>query len=425
MSKIDNSRMVAVRLISGVMEKRRVLSELTESPSFLSLKPPQRARAQRLATETLRGLTRADSILSKYLTTMPASRVMNIMRMAAYELCTGGEAHGVVNEAVKLVASEKKYSKFAGLVNAVLRRVAETGPKTWPILRPARLPKWMRVPLKNVYGSKIVTAIERAHSKIPPVDLTIKHASNIKKYASLLSGEIVLGHSVRLAQAGQISKLEGYDIGDWWVQDAAAAIPVRLLGALEGATALDLCAAPGGKTLQLAAGGADVTAVDISPKRLKILEENLKRTGLKANVKMMDAFNLRDRSFDVIVLDAPCSATGTLRRHPDLPFTKNGSGVGKLLELQEKLLDHALSLLKPEGRLIYCTCSLLPLEGEVQILKLLSRNKNTELDLSILEHSFLEKKWLSDNVGVRLRPDYLSDNGGMDGFFVSLLYKKA
>jgi 16S rRNA (cytosine967-C5)-methyltransferase len=199
---------------------------------------------------------------------------------------------------------------------------------------------------------------------------------------------------------------------------------VRLLGNIRGKTALDLCAAPGGKTLQLAAAGAEVTAVDISERRLKRLEENLQRTGMTAEVKAMDAFALRDVHYDVIVLDAPCSATGTLRRHPDLPYAKDGSEFANLIQLQQKMLRHAVNLLAPGGRLVYCTCSLLPDEGEAQIEDLISENTLITVDTATLLHTHIDPTWVVDGLGLRLRPDYLAEQGGMDGFFVSLLHKK-
>ena len=161
---------------------------------------------------------------------------MNILRLATFELCVGGEAYGVVNDAVNLVASQKEVSNFKGLVNAVLRNVSKSGPDNWFLMRPPRIPSWLRSPLKEFYGNQVIKAIERVQSRIPPTDLTLKDPSHVISYATFLEAEIVLGQSVRLQKAKQVSKLKGYDIGDWWVQDAAAAVPVRLLGRLNGVT---------------------------------------------------------------------------------------------------------------------------------------------------------------------------------------------
>ena len=424
MAKPDKARIAAVTLITDVTENAKLLSDLTLGSKFLALSPAERARAQRLATECLRGMERADRILNAYLQKKPPIRILNILRLATFELSIGGDAHGVVNDAVTLAGMNKKDAMFKGLVNAVLRKVAKSGSEQWPKLRAARIPIWLRRPLKDAYGGEVITAIERVQSNTPPVDLTPKDPRRAEEIAGLVGGEVILGQSVRLKTPGQISKLEGFESGDWWVQDAAAALPVRLLGDINGKTALDLCAAPGGKALQLAALGANVTAIDISERRLKRLKQNLQRTGLNADVKVMDVFALQEEHYDTVVLDAPCSATGTMRRHPDLPYAKDGSEFFSLIELQHKMLRHALRFLAPHGRLVYCTCSLLPDEGEAQVEALIAENTQMEVDPATFQHPNIAPNWIVDGLGLRLRPDYLAEQGGMDGFFVSLLHKK-
>jgi 16S rRNA (cytosine967-C5)-methyltransferase len=228
---------------------------------------------------------------------------------------------------------------------------------------------------------------------------------------------------VRLANAGQVSNLPGYEAGDWWVQDAAAAIPARVLNAQPGERVLDLCAAPGGKAMQMAAAGAHVTALDISGKRLARVAENLARTGLSAEIVEGDALEYQAEPFDAILLDAPCTATGTIRRHPDLPYAKDGSDFPALFVLQEELIDRALGLLKPGGRLIFCTCSLLIDEGEEQIKDALERNPGITVDATALNVPGIDPVWISPEGGLRMRPDYWPDLGGMDGFFVAVLRK--
>ena len=421
----ETPRSMAISMLDSVIIGGKLLSELTASKSFLSLTAPDRARAQRLALETLRGLERIDRVLAKFLQKNPPHKVHNILRLSAVEICRGSQAHGVVHEAVNLVGRENKFSHFKGLVNAVLRKVAEKGPDHWASLRASRMPDWLRGPLSEAYSKETVSEFEKVQFKTPPVDLTMKYPEQASQVAEALGGQVMLGQSVRLSNAGQISKLAGFKTGDWWVQDVAAAVPVRLLKKLEGKTALDLCAAPGGKTLQLSAAGAQVTAVDISERRLKLLEENLRRTGLKANVEAIDAFELTAKMYDVIILDAPCSATGTIRRHPDLPYAKDGTEFGALIDLQERLLNHALTLLAPEGRLVYCTCSLLPDEGEVQVETVLEQNTDFEVDPEMFEFASVQSEWFLENLGLRMRPDYLAFQGGMDGFFVSVLRRKA
>ena len=419
-----NARTVAVQLLSKITLDGKLMAELTKLPDFKALPAADRARAQRLALDTLRGLERIDRILDKFMSKKPPDPIWNILRVASYELCTGAAAHGVVNEAVNTIAKDRKFSKMKGLANAVLRKVATQGPEQWAILRPSRLPRWLRDPLKEAYGAEVVSAIEKVQANVPPVDLTPKSEASAQELADTLGGEVLLGGSVRVQSAGQISKLAGFEQGDWWVQDAAAALAVRLLGGLEGKTALDLCAAPGGKTLQLCSAGAEVTAVDVSEHRLKRLNENLERVNFEAEIICADAFSVSDRDFDIVLLDAPCSATGTMRRHPDLPYAKTGDGFRELFSLQADLLDHASTQVKPDGQFLYCTCSLLPDEGEVQIEAFLKRNTAFELDPRIFDNPIVRPEWIEDNLGIRLRTDFLLDAGGMDGFFISLLRRK-
>lgn len=208
------------------------------------------------------------------------------------------------------------------------------------------------------------------------------------------------------------------------MQDAAAAMPVQILAPQKGEKILDLCAAPGGKTMQIAASGAAVTAVDDSEGRMKRLKENLDRTGLKAQTRVSDVLEMSGQ-WDAILLDAPCSATGTIRRHPDLPHAKDGSDFGELISLQAQMIDHAVSLLKPGGRLVFCTCSLLPDEGECQVEEALERHSDLSVDRDAISRLGLAEEWMTEEGGLRLRPDYWSDLGGMDGFYMASLRKNS
>lgn len=265
-------------------------------------------------------------------------------------------------------------------------------------------------------------AMERAHFAGAPTDLTAR--SDAEAVAKSLGGTVLPTGSVRLASGGQISALPGYDDGSWWVQDAAAALPVICLDPQPGEHVIDLCAAPGGKTLQLAAAGASVTAVDTSETRMVRVRENLKRTGLTADLRVGDALE-ETGQYDAVLLDAPCSATGTIRRHPDLPHAKDGSDFLALFDLQARLLDHAWTLLRPGGRLVYCTCSLLPDEGEVQVDEALNRLQGAVIDRAAVARPGVEPDWITGSGGLRLRPDYWADRGGMDGFFIAVLRKPA
>jgi len=396
------------------------MSELLGAGVLDRLPAEDRARAQRLAQDTLRGLERADRILQKHLAKNPPLTVRNALRVGTMELCTGGAAHGVVNAIVSVVAGDKHLSHLKGLTNAVLRKVADDGPDAWTARRAPRLPKWLRGPLAEAWGADAMAAIETAHFKGAPLDLTAK--GDPAELALRLGAVLLPTGSVRLHEGGQVSAMEGFAEGDWWVQDAAAALPARILNAQPGEIVLDLCAAPGGKTMQLAATGAEVRAVDDNPSRMQRLKDNLTRTGLSARTFIKDVRQFQGE-FDAILLDAPCSATGTIRRHPDLPHAKDGSDFGALIALQEEMLDHAWSLLKPGGRLVFCTCSLLPDEGEVQIDEALERHADMRVDRDALALDGIDAAWISSEGGLRLRPDFWADLGGMDGFYIACLRK--
>ncbi|MGJ8545700.1 MAG: RsmB/NOP family class I SAM-dependent RNA methyltransferase [Sulfitobacter sp.] len=414
------ARRSAVYLLDEILGEGRLLSELIGGGVLDRLPPDDRARAQRLATDTLRGLERADRLLQKHLRANPPLTVQNALRVGTIELCQGGAAHGVVNAMVSLIGGHNRYAHLKGLVNAVLRKMASEGPEAWAALRPPRLPKWLRGPLAEAWGTDEIAAMEIAHFAGAPLDLSAK--GDASALAQMVGGQVLPTGSVRVADAGQVSAMPGFETGDWWVQDAAAAIPVQVLRPQADEKVLDLCAAPGGKTMQLAAAGAVVTAVDSSHGRMERVKENLARTGLSAKPHVSDARKVVG-TWGAILLDAPCSATGTIRRHPDLPFAKDGSEFGELIELQAELIDHAWSLLSPGGRLVFCTCSLLPDEGEVQIDEALERHGDMKVDRAALDLPGIDPAWITAEGGLRLRPDYWPELGGMDGFYIACLRK--
>lgn len=416
------ARQLALNLLEDVLERGRMLSDVLEThvDQTAALAPSDRARAQRLATETLRHLHRADACLRPLLQKPPAAATKLILRLATVELCqSGGEPHGIVNSAVTLARRNPRATRQARLVNAVLRRIAEDGPARWAQLSaPARLPDWLRGRVQSAYGARTTAAIETAHDRGAPVDLTPKDGDATALSASV-GGQLLPTGSVRLADgSGAISALPGYAEGAWWVQDAAAALPARALAATSNERVLDLCAAPGGKTLQLAAAGAHVTALDISERRLERLSANLARTGLSAEIVTADALSYDAPPFDAILLDAPCTATGTIRRHPDLPYLRRKDDLPALITLQADLIDRAVALLRPGGRLVFCTCSLLPDEGERQAEAALARHDNLSPDPGALNLPGTETVWQS-GPGLRLRPDLWAESGGMDGFFIA------
>lgn len=412
--KVTDPRTAAHRAMNTVMEEGVTLGDVL--PRLTSgLPADQAARAGRLATGALRFANRSDRVLGPHIRLKPEEPVMNALRLAIYELFEEGAAsHGVVNAAVSLVTRSK-----SGMVNGVLRNVLRRD-IVWNDLPTPQVPKWLRKPLVAAWGKTSVEAMERVHVARPPIDLTCRKPEAIETWEKKLDARVLPGGSLRLEAGAFVTQLPGFDEGAWWVQDAGAAVAVRALAPQKDERILDLCAAPGGKTMQLAAAGANVTALDVSKGRLERVRENLTRTGLKADIVKADALKWEpNQSFDAVLLDAPCSATGTLRRHPDLVFARDGSGVGELVELQSKLLDKAAEWVRRGGRLVFSTCSLLPEEGEAQIDAFLERNQSfalTQIDAD-------DPSW-SVPQGLRLRPDQWAELGGIDGFFVARLEKR-
>ncbi len=410
-SQPKTARAAAILAMTDVTDDGVLLSEALPS-ACTGLSPAEAARAGRLATEALRWANRSDRVLGPHLRMRPEGRVMNALRLAVYELLEKGEAaHGVVNDVVSLVTRSK-----AGLVNGVLRNIIRRE-VVWADLPVPQLQKWLRKPLVAAWGKEAVLAMERVQSMRPPLDLTVKDAGQRDDWAKTLQAQSLPNGSLRLSVGAQVSALAGYEDGAWWVQDAGATLAAQVLDAQPGERVLDVGAAPGGKTMQLATTGAEVTALDVSKARMERVTENLKRTGLTAHMVTANALTWKpDAPFDAVLLDAPCSATGTLRRHPDLQYARDGSGLAELVSLQSRLLDSAARWVKPGGRLVFCTCSLLPEEGEGQIESFLGRNP-TFRAIALASH---DTGWTVDG-GLRLRPDQWEDRGGLDGFFVARL----
>ncbi|WP_220443702.1 RsmB/NOP family class I SAM-dependent RNA methyltransferase [Paracoccus luteus] len=400
------ARQGALRLLAAVRDG----ATLAEGAAALDrLAPPDRARAQRLAADTLRHRGRADAVLAPLLSGRTRPETLDLLRLSVTEMLALAEApHGVVNAAVALArAGGPKAAAAAGMVNAVLRRAADAQ-SAWDAAPPARLPDWLRRPVADRWGEAVAAAIEAAHERPAPLDLTPNGDT---------PGEALPTGSRRLPAGTQVTALPGYDAGQWWVQDAAAALPALLLDPRPGEAIADLCAAPGGKTMQLAAAGADVAAIDLSPARLDRVAENLRRTGLAATLVAADALDWRPGApLDAVLLDAPCSATGTIRRHPELPLIRDGAMIPELVALQARLIDHALSLLKPGGRLVYAVCSIHPAEGEAQLAAALARHPGLTVDPAALPG--LDPGWITAQGAIRTRPDHWPDRGGLDGFFV-------
>lgn len=422
------ARQAALDMIRAVLARKRPLDEAIEEPGLLSsLSPRDRAFARLLATTVLRRIGELDAVIRSRLSqSLPrrATTVRDILRLGlAQILFLGTPAHAAVDTMVTLTGT-LGLGGYKRLVNAVLRRVAVEGPTVLAGAKTAQLntPDWLWTSWARAYGADVAEAIARAHLEEPPLDLSVRAGS--EDWAERLGALVLPTGTLRRPLGGAVTELPGYHLGAWWVQDAAAALPARLLGDVSGRAVADLCAAPGGKTAQLAAAGARVTAVDRSARRCDRLRENLARLGLEADVITADAANWRpEKPLDAILLDAPCTATGTIRRHPDIQHLKSPDDVERMAALQRRLLAHALDLLAPGGLIVWCTCSLQPEEGEVQIADALQRHSTlrrrpiTEAEVS----GFAEI--LTPQGEVRSLPCHARAWGGLDGFHISRLQR--
>jgi 16S rRNA (cytosine967-C5)-methyltransferase len=335
--------------------------------------------------------------------------------------------HAAVDLAVRVAQADRRAARYAGLVNAVLRRVAREGAQYLAAIDTTALdtPDWLMTRWVENYGAATARAIAVANGREPALDLTVK--SDPERWAGALGGRVLPTGSVRAIVHGPVSQLPGYADGAWWVQDAAAALPARLMGDVRELTVADLCAAPGGKTAQLAAAGARVVAVDRAPARLERLRGNLARLHLAAETVAADVTQWRAGPFDAVLLDAPCSSTGTIRRHPDIPWLKREADIATLAALQRRLILRAAELTKPGGVLVYCTCSLEPEEGIEVVRGLLDEDPNVRrLPISAAEIDG-RGEWLTPDGDLRTLPSHLdhpdSRQAGLDGFYAARLQR--
>jgi 16S rRNA (cytosine967-C5)-methyltransferase len=419
-----NSRAVALDLLQEVLVRQRSLDEAMErNIHWPELEPRDRAFARLLTSTTLRRLGEINQALDLFVTERlpPKARaVSDALRLGACQLLfLGTPAHAAVGETVELVGGLGALAGYKGLVNAVLRRLGRERPVTDPW---RNLPAWLAGSWVDAYGEPKARAIAASHLNEAPLDLSVK--SDPESWAQRLGGEILPTGSLRLPRgAGPVESLPGYEEGAWWVQDAAASLPARLLG--RPRHAIDLCAAPGGKTAELLARGSRVTAVDRSAPRLTRLGDNLRRLGFEATVVTADAATWRpEEPAEAVLLDAPCSATGTIRRHPDLPWLKRPADIPKLTALQDRLLANAIAMTRPGGLIVYATCSLQPEEGIERIESLLAAGAPVErLPIAAEEVGGLADI-LNPEGDLRSLPFHLGEKGGMDGFYAARLKRR-
>ena len=420
------SRRAALDVLVACLDKGQPLDDaLGRHAGFAGLDPRDRAFVRLLLATTLRRLGEIEEVLDG-LVERPLEGAnaggAQVLRLGAAQLLfLGTPAHAAVDTSVRLVEGAG-LAHLKGLVNAVLRRVARDGAALLGDRDPARLntPVWLWESWTAAYGEEATRAIAAAHLIEAPLDLTTRADTDF--WAGRLEAEKLPTGTLRRTGGGHITELPGFAEGAWWVQDAAAALPAHLLGDIAGKKVADLCAAPGGKTMQLCAAGADVTAVDISARRMTRLGDNLARSGLRATLVTSDASKWTPpEKFEAILLDAPCSGTGTLRRHPDIAWLKEEEDVSRLTLTQDRLLVHAVDLLKPGGTLVYAVCSLQEDEGPVRVKALLDRDSRLKrVPVRPDELPGLEEAVTTDG-DVRTLPSMWAERGGIDGFYVARL----
>ena len=426
---------MAADILDGVLRRRRPLDEQLEDcardPEFTALAERDRALVRALAMLVLRRLGTLRHLLGSLLARgLPADspRVeVALLIGAAQLLWLEVPDHAAVDMAVRLCRIDARGRRYAALVNAVLRRLARERARRLAGIDPLALdtPDWLMARWLQRYGAETARAIAAANGREPALDLSVK--TDPDRWAKLLGGCVLPTGTVRLLPQGAVRELPGFAEGAWWVQDAAAALPARLLGDLRGRTVADLCAAPGGKTAQLAASGAAVTAVDQSPARLERLRQNLARLHLGAEVVVADVLQWQGGRFDAVLLDAPCSSTGTIRRHPDIPWRRRETEIAALSAVQRRLLDRAAELTRSGGVLVYCVCSLEPEEGVQVVEALLAANPGLRRHPVAAGEIGGFAGWLTSDGDVWTLPCYLPNSdarmAGLDGFYIARLQK--
>jgi len=412
------ARRAALSILSNVLQKRRPLDAGLDQLGGLATRDAGFARA--LVSETLRHMGALDAVLRRFmakpLAPHKAGAASEILLLGACELLILKVApHAAVDAANQLAAKDKKAVHFKPLINAVLRKCAKEGEGVLSGLDHERLstPDWLWTRWTAQYGQAVARQIARAHQQEAPIDIVMKSPD-------APPGENLFGAVRRLSDPGRIEELTGFAEGHWWVQDAAATLPALLLGDVAGKKVMDLCAAPGGKTMQLAAAGAKVTAVEIDEARTQRIRENLARTKLDAEIVQADARD-HDGTAPFVLIDAPCTATGTIRRHPDLPWIKGAADVTVSAAAAYEILESGAAMVEPGGTLVFAVCSLEREEGEEQIEAFLSAHPEFVRAPIAANELFGHGEWITADGDLRTLPCHLGDKGGMDGFYAARL----
>lgn len=431
------ARKAAARLLAAVIDARTPLDGLTDNehghPQYMSLDMRDRALVRAVLATALRHRVTIGNLISRRLNKplpVNATALSHILHVSAAQvLFLDIPDSAAVDIAVTQAKSDPRTVRFSGLVNAVLRALvrAKDTELAKTLAATDDAPEWFCTRLKSAYGADGAHAILAAHRLEAPVDITVK--SDPEMWAERLGGIVLPTGSVRLEKlAAPVTELPGFKEGAWWVQDTAASLPARLLGDIRGLRVADLCAAPGGKTAQLILAGAHVTALDTSKNRLARLRQNLERLGLSATIVQADLLKFEpNQPFDAVLLDAPCSSTGTVRRHPDVPWTKTPDDIAKLADLQRQLLARALAITRPGGTIVFSNCSLDPLEGEDLLSAFLAETPGVHLDpISISEGTGIGP-FVTGQGTLRTTPAGLNlgnaSLSGLDGFFAARLRK--
>ena len=418
------AREAALDLVAAALDHRGGLEEAMDRTPFAALEPRDRGLARMIAMTLMRRLGTIDALLNPRLRKAPPERVMMLLRLGvvqAFYLDTPSFA--AVDTTVRLARRDPSLHAFTGLINAVLRGLLR-GPALTEDDPETLAPGWLFERWRAAYGEDDARAIAALIAQEPATDLTPRDPAQTPALAELLEAEVLAGGSLRMRHHGDVAGWPGYIEGQWWVQDAAAAAPARLLAVKPGETVLDVCAAPGGKTLQLAAAGGKVVAVDRSGPRLRRLSQSLERTNLTAEVVTADIARWEDaQRFDAVLIDAPCSATGTFRRHPDVLWGTRASDIAKLAGVQARLLDAAADRVTEGGRLVYCVCSMEPEEGEGQVEAFLKRRPHFQLSPITPREAGTPKVSATPAGLLRILPHHIE--GGLDGFFAARFVRTA